>query len=58
MLAIYPLPVGLLVAGALIPRIGYGATAGAMLCCGLLLTAAIGFGWRHALWRRDTPASA
>ena len=60
MLAIYPLPVGLLVAGALIPRIGYGGTAAVMLCCGLLLLAAIGVGWRHALWRRDpqTPVPA
>ncbi len=58
MLAIYPLPVGLLVAGALIPRIGYGWTAGLMLCCGLLLTAAIGVGWRHALWRRELAGSA
>jgi predicted MFS family arabinose efflux permease len=58
MLAIYPLPLGLLMAGALIQRIGYAWTADAMLCLGLLLTATIGLVWRHDLWRREAPGNA
>lgn len=51
MLAIYPLPLGLLVAGALIPRIGYGPTAHLVLGTGLLLALAIGLVWRRPLWQ-------
>ncbi len=57
MLAIYPLPLGLLLAGALIPRIGYGWTAHAMLATGVLLAAAIAWAWRDALWRADAPGN-
>ena len=57
MLAIYPLPLGLLVAGALIPRIGYGWTAHLMLVTGLLLALAIGLAWRAQLWRHDAPGN-
>ncbi len=56
MLAIYPLPVGLLLAGALIPRIGYGGTAYLMLGIGLLLAGAIGLAWRAHLWPSEAPA--
>ena len=58
MLAIYPLPLGLLLAGALIPRLGYGATAYAMLVTGLLLAVAIGLAWRDQLWGLDAPGNA
>ena len=58
MLAIYPLPLGLLVAGALIPRIGYGWAASLMLGCGLLLAGAIGLAWHAHLWRGDAPGNA
>jgi MFS family permease len=58
MLAIYPLPVGLLVAGALIPRIGYGWTAQLMLGTGLLLALVIGLAWRQHLWRGDAAGNA
>ena len=57
MLAIYPLPLGLLLAGALIPRIGYGGTAGVMLAGGALLVVAIGLAWRTHLWQAATPGS-
>ncbi len=58
MLAIYPLPLGLLAAGALIPRIGYGWTAHLMLGAGLLLALAIGLAWRRHLWQADAPGNA
>jgi MFS family permease len=57
MLAIYPLPLGLLFAGALIPHIGFAWTADLMLCCGLVLTLAIGLVWREELWRRESPGN-
>ncbi len=58
MLAIYPLPLGLLVAGALIPQLGYGWTAQLMLGAGLLLALVIAVAWRRHLWRADAPGNA
>lgn len=58
MLAIYTLPIGLLTAGALIPRIGYHSAVTGMLVLGLLLIAVIAFVWRTDLIRRDAPANA
>jgi predicted MFS family arabinose efflux permease len=58
MLAIYTLPIGLLAAGALIPRIGYQTTALILVVSGLLLTLQIGIGWRHDLVRRDAVSNA
>ena len=57
MLAIYGLPVGLLLAGELIPVLGF--TGAAILYCaiGLLATAAIGWHWRAHLWPRALPAN-
>ncbi len=49
MLAIYPLPLGLLIAGALIPVLGYHVTATLMVVSGLLMTAAVALGWRREL---------
>ena len=58
MLAIYGLPVGLLVAGALIERIGFSNTvtlyAGIGLACVLLIAAH----WRADLWPVQAPANA
>jgi hypothetical protein len=58
MLAIWGLPLGLLAAGPLIAHFGYAATV--VLYCGLGLAAtlAIGYRWRHALWRRSAAANA
>lgn len=53
MLAIYTLPLGLLVAGTLIPRIGYHATAMIFVVAGLALTLQIAVTWRDDLIRRD-----
>jgi predicted MFS family arabinose efflux permease len=50
MLAIYTLPLGLLVAGFLIERIGFNATATLYACVGLLLALLIAARWRAALW--------
>jgi MFS family permease len=51
-LAVYGLPLGLLLAGALIDRVGFRWTSTAFAVVGLLVTVAIGFRWRDALWRR------
>jgi MFS family permease len=57
MLAIYGLPVGLLVAGGLIERFGFAATASGYCIAGLVLTAAIGLRWHGALWPIDAAAN-
>ena len=58
MLAIYTLPLGLLVAGSAIPRIGYHATALTLVLSGLLLVLQIGVTWRDDLIRRDAVGNA
>jgi hypothetical protein len=54
MLAIYSLPIGLLVAGALIGAIGYRATASLYAIVGLLFTVLIAVQWRASLWQSRT----
>jgi MFS family permease len=51
MLAIYSLPVGLLVAGALIERIGFRLTATLYAVIGLVFTVVIAAYWSAFLWR-------
>lgn len=58
MLAIYSLPFGLLAAGALIERIGFGATATAYGVFGFLSTLLIAARWRADLWDLRAPANA
>jgi hypothetical protein len=58
MLAIYGVPIGLLVAGALIERLGFAATASLYCLVGAGLTLAIALRWRDALWPLDAPANA
>ena len=58
MLAIYSLPMGLLLAGALIERIGFHATATLYAVVGLVVTALIGLRWRHAIWAPQAVANA
>ncbi|HPU50710.1 MAG TPA: MFS transporter, partial [Burkholderiaceae bacterium] len=53
MLAIYTLPLGLLIAGAMIPSIGFQATALIMVLTGLLLAVWIAVAWREHLVRLD-----
>lgn len=57
MLAIYTLPLGMLVAGAAIPRIGYHAAALAMVAAGALMLAGIAWRWRTVLLPPQAPAN-
>ena len=50
MMAIYSLPVGLLIAGALIERIGFAATATLYAALGLVCTIIIALRWREHMW--------
>ncbi len=53
MLAIYSLPLGLLIAGALIERIGFRATATLFAGTGLVFTIVIGVKWRAHFWQAE-----
>ena len=55
MLAIYSLPLGLLAAGALIERIGFGPTVTAYTVIGLAFTVLIAVRWRASLWQPQAP---
>jgi hypothetical protein len=55
MLAIYGLPFGLLGAGALVGRIGFGATATIYAGVGLALTLITAVRWRAAVRREAGP---
>ena len=50
MLVVYGLPVGLLIAGALIERYGYPIAASLYVVFGIGVTAFIGYHWRRTLW--------
>jgi MFS family permease len=58
MLAIYSLPLGLLIAGLLIGLIGYRATASLYAIVGLAFTVLIAIRWRASLWQSRTLAEA
>jgi Na+/melibiose symporter-like transporter len=58
MLAIYSLPLGLLVAGALVERIGFHLTAGLYSVFGLIVTLLIALYWRAALIPATAAANA
>ena len=51
MLAVYGLPLGLLGAGVLIPRLGYAFTISMLCVIGILFTVLIGFRWRASVWK-------
>ena len=57
MLAIYGLPIGLLVAGVAIPLIGYRATASGFCLMALAWFAWIGVHWRGVLWPLSAPGN-
>jgi predicted MFS family arabinose efflux permease len=58
MLAIWGLPMGLLLSGPLIERWGYASTAGLYSALGLLLTGAMAWHWRAHIWHVQAPANA
>jgi hypothetical protein len=58
MLAIYTLPLGLLLAGALIERVGWAVTAMLYAVVGLLISVAIALRWRTALLRAEQPTAS
>ncbi len=58
MLAIWGLPLGLLLTGPLIDRWGYAITAGVYSALGLLLTGAMVAHWRAHIWDTKAPANA
>lgn len=58
MLAVYGLPLGLIGAGALIPRIGYPPTITLLCAIGLLFTLLIGMRWRATIWQRGPALAA
>jgi predicted MFS family arabinose efflux permease len=57
-LMIYGVPVGLMIAGPLIDRYGYPATATLYSVVSLACVAAVAVHWRAHLWRLDAPANA
>lgn len=58
MLSTYSLPVGLVILGALVERLGFAVTASLWLLSGIALTAAIALNWRAAVWLPAAPANA
>jgi len=58
MLAIYTLPMGLMLAGLLIPRFGFVATATGYATTGLILTLLIAIVWRRSIWAANAAANA
>ncbi len=58
MMAIYSLPVGLLIAGALIERIGFATTATLYAALGLACTIIIALRWREHMWPAVQPSPA
>jgi len=57
MLAIWGLPLGLLIAGPMIARFGYATTTFVYAGLGLAATLAIAWRWRDALWHRSAAAN-
>jgi hypothetical protein len=58
MMAIYSLPVGLLIAGTLIERIGFASTASLYAALGLICTIVIALRWRAHMWPAPQPTPA
>ena len=58
MLAIWGLPIGLLLAGPLIAAFGFTVVLSSYALVGLLLVLAIAWRWRHGVWLLSAPANA
>jgi uncharacterized membrane protein len=54
-LAVYGLPVSLILAGVLIERLGFPLTNTVFALVGLVVTVWIGLRWRDVVWRRRRP---
>jgi hypothetical protein len=57
MLAVYGVPIGLLISGPLLARYGYRVTATVYCVAGLLILLFIALHWRAHLWHREAPAN-
>jgi MFS family permease len=57
MLAVYGLPLGMLLSGPLIEHVGFAWTASLYSVLGLGFTSLIALRWRDQLWHRDAPAN-
>jgi Na+/melibiose symporter-like transporter len=57
MLAVYGLPLGLLLSGPLVERLGFSVTGSLYSGAGIAATLAIAVRWRMHLWRRDAAAN-
>jgi len=57
MMVIYGLPIGLLIAGSLIEKIGYAASASLYAALGVVFMLAVAIRWRGDLWDANAPAN-
>jgi Na+/melibiose symporter-like transporter len=57
MLAVYGLPIGLLLSGPLVEHFGFSATASLYSLLGIVFTLLIAVGWRNHLWHRAAAAN-
>jgi hypothetical protein len=57
MLAVYGLPLGLLLSGPLIERIGFSLTGSLYSLVGIAFTLLIAARWRRHLWHPESPAN-
>ncbi len=57
-LAVYGLPMGLLMAGQMVEYLGYSVTSAMFSLAGASFTLWIALRWREHLWRRDAPANS
>jgi predicted MFS family arabinose efflux permease len=57
MLAVYGLPMGLLLSGPIVERAGFAVTGTLYSALGIVFTLVIGFYWRSELWDRAAPVN-
>jgi hypothetical protein len=57
MLAVYGLPLGMLLSGPMIEHLGFAWTATLYSLLGLAFASLIALLWREQLWHRDSPAN-
>lgn len=57
MLAVYGLPMGLLLSGPIVERVGFAATGTLYSVLGIVFTLAIALYWRSELWDRAAPVN-